>query len=344
MLFHKMVQGPSIKELIALGYLVPVEPWAPSQPDLDKVKKRMGDYEKEALAEKMDVPQLVGDIVENWARICPDRQTVVFSVSVKHSIHIRDCFQEAGIKAEHLDGKTDKPERDELLRKFMAGEIQVITNCMVLTEGWDCPAASCCILARPTKSLTLYIQMAGRVLRPFPGKANAIMLDHAGVIMEHGFIDADRQWSLESGKKAKPGTAPGTKKESLPIICGDCAHVYSGQIQCPKCGWKPVTKGKPFAVIEGKLGKLDRKGKPVPQPLTDYRKECIYRELKYIQIERGYASGWLFFRYQDFCHEAASYAKDISPLEPSTEILRFIKRGNIIYAKRKDKRSGASKG
>ena len=106
----------------------------------------------------------------------PSRQqahkTVVFATSVAHSIHIRDEFLKAGVKAAHIDGTTPKPERDAILEQLATEELELVSNCQVLTEGWDCPPVSCIVLARPTKSFGLYLQMVGRGLRSYPDKTD----------------------------------------------------------------------------------------------------------------------------------------------------------------------------
>ena len=104
---------------------------------------------------------------------------MVFATGVQHSVHIRDEFLKSGVACDHLDGSTPKDERDDILAKLACGAIDVVTNCMVLTEGWDMPEVGCCVLARPTKKMGLYRQMIGRVLRPAPGKPDAIVIDHS---------------------------------------------------------------------------------------------------------------------------------------------------------------------
>ena len=121
----------------------------------------------------MDRDNLVGDIVTHWHKYGEKRKTVCFAVNVAHSLHIRDEFIKSGVEAEHLDGTIPKPERDAVLARLASGETTLVTNCMVLTEGWDQPEVSCVILARPTRKMGLYRQMVGRVFRPAPGKVNA---------------------------------------------------------------------------------------------------------------------------------------------------------------------------
>ena len=122
------------------------------------------------LADCMDQPKLIGDIVTHWHKYGERRKTVAFAVNVAHSVHLKEEFVKSGVRAEHIDGSTPKPERDASLARLASGEIELITNCMVLSEGWDMPEVGCCILARPTKKMGLYRQMIGRVLRPAPGK------------------------------------------------------------------------------------------------------------------------------------------------------------------------------
>ena len=175
--FDVIIECPQVRALVDLGHLVRTLVFAPSTPDLKGVQTRQGDYVEAQLAARVDRPELVGDIVSHWHRLAERRKTVVFATSVAHSIHLKDEFIKTGVRAEHIDGKTPKDERGEILRRLSAGEIELVTNCMVLTEGWDQPDVACCVLARPTKSLGLYRQMVGRVLRPAPNKTDALILD-----------------------------------------------------------------------------------------------------------------------------------------------------------------------
>ena len=160
-MFDCIVECPNIAELIEGGFLVPTMVYAPTQPDLKGVKIVRGDYAESQLAERMDQASLVGDIVTHWLRLAERRRTVVFATSVAHSAHLRDEFRAAGVWAEHIDGSTPVEERDAILAKLNSGAVELVCNCMVLTEGWDQPAVSCLVLARPTKSMGLYRQMVG---------------------------------------------------------------------------------------------------------------------------------------------------------------------------------------
>jgi superfamily II DNA or RNA helicase len=179
-IFEAIIETPQVAELITQSYLVGTRVYAPIDPDLRGVETRQGDYVESQLDERMNRDALVGDIVEHWHKYAERRKTVAFACSVAHSIHIRDEFIKGGVRAEHIDGSTPKPERDATLARLERGEIELVCNCAVLTEGWDMPDAGCCILARPTKKMGLYRQMVGRVLRPADGKPNCIILDHSG--------------------------------------------------------------------------------------------------------------------------------------------------------------------
>ena len=186
-LFEHLVIGATIKELIDSDYLVDCDIYAPSEPDLAKVRSSKGsdgllDYNQDDLEKATDKPELIGDILTHWRRLAAGKQTVVFACSISHSKHIVETFLAAGVSAEHIDYHADDDERKEILDRFARGVTTVLSNCTLLSEGWDCPACEVMILARPTRSLIRYIQMVGRVLRPSPetGKKMALLLDHSG--------------------------------------------------------------------------------------------------------------------------------------------------------------------
>jgi DNA repair protein RadD len=242
-IFGTMIECPQVQELIDGEFLVPTRAYAPSIPDLTGIRIQAGDYVENQLADRMDRPQLVGDIITQWHRLAEGRRTVVFATGVQHSIHIRDEFQKSGVSADHLDGSTPKDERDAILQKLSCGVIDVVTNCMVLTEGWDMPDIGCVVLARPTKKMGLYRQMVGRVLRPAPGKTDAIVIDHSGAVHRLGFAEDHVEWTLDPERQAENPThakrnAQGSK--SRLVDCSQCGALRVGGEACPHCGFKPA--------------------------------------------------------------------------------------------------------
>ena len=169
MVWDDLIIAVTTQELIDRGHLSDFKVFAPAHPDLKGVKTVAGDFELKGLAEAMDQGQLVADIVSTWLDRGEDRQTVCFAVNRTHAKHIQQQFIDAGIVAEYMDAHTDRMARNEIVKRFDAGQVKVICNVGVLTTGFDADVR-CIILARPTKSEILYTQMIGRGLRKAPGK------------------------------------------------------------------------------------------------------------------------------------------------------------------------------
>lgn len=194
--FGSIVVGAYVDDLIAEGWLVEPVVYAPADPDLTGIKIRHGEYEQGAIAERMRKPQVIGDVVETWRRhsIRPDgalRRTIVFAVNVQHSEQIVAAFRDARVPAEHLDGKTPKRQRDAILHRLAVGYTAVVSQCEVLTEGWDLPALEIGVIARPTASLCLHLQVCGRVMRAAPEKAGCIAEGEL-VLTDIGLIPIER--------------------------------------------------------------------------------------------------------------------------------------------------------
>lgn len=201
-LFDHLVVGPSVRSLIEDGYLVQPKVYAaPLREDLTKVKVTAGDYNEKALAEMLDKSYIIGGIVDQWQKRAEGLKTVCFAINVQHSKHIVEQYKANGISAAHVDGTTPTHERDQILADFARGKYLILSNVGIVTEGFDVPAIECVQLVRPTKSLSLYLQMVGRGLRPIEGKDRALILDHANCVFEHGLPEDDRKWTLRGVEK-----------------------------------------------------------------------------------------------------------------------------------------------
>lgn len=286
--YDELVVVSSVRELIAQGALVQPRVFtvpAKDLPDLSRVRIKGNDYDPTQLSAAVDRKELVGNIVEHWQRLASDRLTVVFAASVEHSKHIAAQFKAAGVAAEHLDGMTPTEERDAILARLECGETRVVVNYGVLVEGWDQPSVKCAILARPTKSKGAYLQMAGRILRPYMG-LDALILDHAGCTLEHGFVEDDREFTLEAAPK-KPKTAATGKTcpecfAIVPIaarICEACEHVFEAQERS-----SPVSK-------EGTLVEV--------RPATQDEKRVWWNAICVEAVGKGYKKGWAAHRFKD---------------------------------------------
>ena len=165
------------------------------------------------------------------------------------------------MRCEHIDGGTPKPERDATLARLASGEIELVTNCMVLTEGWDMPEVGCCILARPTKKMGLYRQMIGRVLRPADGKADAIVLDHSGAVFRHGFVEDPVEWTLDPDRHAASPTHQQPRRERRHRGCSNArnaARVRVAGEPAGHCGFLPQRPPRAGPFCDGELGLVDR--------------------------------------------------------------------------------------
>ncbi len=230
-LFATLVLVSSPAELTAMGFLVPARVFTtPLTPDFSKLHHQGGEFKQDEVETAMDKAALIGDIYEHWKRHAGDRQTVIFACGRRHAHKILEQFQAKGERIAYVDGETPEFERDSKLGQLARQELQIIVNVGILTEGWDCPSVSCVVLARPTESCGLYLQMAGRALRPAPGKTDCIILDHGGNTIRHGFVTDEREYDL-NGNRKRP------KEDLAPITtCQKCFAVYSKLPACPACG------------------------------------------------------------------------------------------------------------
>ena len=331
-IFKKIIECPQVPELITQGHLVGTRTYAPTPPDLKGVKVQSGDYVEKQLAAKMDQPKLVGDIISHWHRFAEGRSTVVFATGVQHSVHIRDEFIKSGVTCEHLDGSTAKDERDAILARLKSGETRIITNCMVLTEGWDMPEVGCCVLARPTKKIGLYRQMIGRVLRPFEGKPDAIIIDHAGACFAHGFAEDPIEWTLDPDRPAKNKTH-GERGEggSRLIDCSQCGALRTGGEACRHCGFLPAPKPKRVEVIDGNLG-LVSNGCAQARTYTPQEMRDWHCQLAWIAEQRSYKLGWVAHQYKTK-FGVWPPRSPVAPVPPSYEVASWVKSRQIAYAK-----------
>jgi len=208
--FDHLVVVSSISELTAAGYLVPC---------------RM------ISTEPLSSPNMSHRPVDAYNMFACGRKTVVFADFVENAYKFRDEFKEERIEAVVVHGKLSRHERAGALYAHERGA--VLINCMVLTEGWDSPSTSCCILARGCGSISTYMQIGGRILRPYDGKKDAIFIDLTGrAYAKHGRLDDERTFSLDGiGIRSKGKVS----KDSYCQICGciECEHTSSSKVDAP---------------------------------------------------------------------------------------------------------------
>lgn len=331
-LFEELIVGATIRELIDQGYLVDVEVWAPSEPDLSGIKTVAGDYEEKALAERTNRPDLVGDVVKHWLRLANNGRTICFAVNIAHSKAIVEQFVAAGVAAEHIDAYTPDAERDEILGRLRAGETRVVSNVSLLAEGFDLPTIECMILARPTKSLTRYIQMVGRALRPAPGKTRALILDHSGTVRRLGWPTDDLAEGLDDGKRRNRQYI---RREALPRVCPKCAYVKRPKEHvCPRCGFAPQ-KQPGVSVEDGELSRVERRRWTAEEKQQVF--SALVGELERMRQRRpGIRDGWVAHKYRAI---VGAWPRGLAwrPGEMTEEVRKHLVHDRIVYQKKKEK-------
>lgn len=288
--YQAIVSAATYEELRNEGFLVPCRVFTHNAPDMRGVRTK--DWDSEA-AKRVDKPRLVGDVISHWQELASDRQTIVFGASISHSIHLRDEFLAHGIAAAALDQSTPADERDQMIQDLKTGKIQVLCNCDVLSFGFDEPSVSCVVLVSPSRTLVRYRQRAGRALRPFDGKEDCILIDHAGAGIMHGFPDDDVEWPLEKSRSIDQDYQAARKngKVKEPMVCQNCHCMFSGRPDCPNCGARHARKGRTIAIEKGllkeiKRGKKDQHVEMSPEQIQKYWHTCLA-----VMANRGRTAG-----------------------------------------------------
>jgi DNA repair protein RadD len=251
--FDRLILGPTPSYLIECGYLTPVRCFAPPTINTAKLHSRMGDFLKGELIELVDRSTITGSAVDHYKRLAPGKQAVVFCVSVDHAKHVAQQFREAGFPAESVDGTLDRQLRRQIIGGFSRAETKVIASCDLISEGFDCPRIEVGISLRPTQSLGLWLQQCGRILRPHPGKREALLLDHAGNTLRHGLPSDEREWSLVGVERG----AERSKPTNSVRVCGQCFSAQSSRIpRCQTCGAVFPIEARTVAEKSGELEEL----------------------------------------------------------------------------------------
>lgn len=260
--FNGIVVVSTVRELTDLGYLVPCSVFAPAE-----FKDALADDPADAYLERGD-----------------GKRGIIFCATVEHAKQAAQRLVDHGVPAACVDGKLAAGTRRSLLDRFSAGTLRVITNCGVLTEGFNDPAVEVCILARACDHVGLYLQIVGRVLRPASGKQSATLIDLRGVVHRHGLPDDEREYSLE-------GEAIRTVQSLAPLKscrrCGYCGRTWRA---CPRCG-NEQSDPKPIEVRRAEL-------KQVFATHGDDEKQRYWERLKGIAAERGYHPKWCEHRFR----------------------------------------------
>lgn len=296
-LFDHMVLGPEPAWLIENGYLSRYEAYAPSTPDLEGVRTRMGDFDRQQLTRAVDKPTITGDAAHHYRRLAFGTRAICYCTSIEHSQHAVDHFREAGIPAAHIDGKTPRDEQQRIIEAFANGHYMVLSNCELVTTGFDLSAqvgrevpVETIIMLRPTQSEALALQMLGRGLRRKPKPA--IILDHSGNLLRHGLPDMERAWSLDPKQKRKHNN-----EQTVSIKqCPQCYFTHLPRPICPQCGYIYPVEPREIEVVDGELTRIDIEAMKRQQRAEQGRAQTL-DQLEAIGRTRGYKKprAWAHF-------------------------------------------------
>ncbi len=342
LVFDRLVSNITIQQLTDQGFLVPAVCYAPFVPSTKGLKTSAnGDWVEDELAKVMGDAKIVGDVVQHWKELGENRQTLVFACNVKHARQLSEAFFSAGIMAAHIDGYMDPEESDEILRLYSEGKIKVLVSVAMLAKGYDNPATSCLVIARPTRSLMLHYQILGRGLRicPETGKVDCIIIDHSGNLLLNGKPTDPLPDALDTGEGDNPDRAK-ERNESEPKEhpCQQCNFLHIGSL-CPKCGHKlEVAQG--ITVANGKLVKLEDRKHVIS---GDHKREVFEQLLGYAQ-DHSKKAGWAYYAYKAFMGEVPTkdWQQNPAPRPPGDEVTRWVKGYNVRRAKGYQKAQKAS--
>jgi superfamily II DNA or RNA helicase len=206
--FEEVTFARGLEPMIASGFLSPVVGWrVHTGLSLDGVKVQRGDFVEAQLARAVNLPARNRLVARAYAEHAPGRRAVVFAADVAHAQDLAVAFREQGVRSEAVWGAMGREARLAALRRFRAGETPVLTNCNLLTEGFDEPEVACVILARPTQSLLLYTQMVGRGTRLAPGKADLVVVDVADNSRKHSLATLNLLFDLPEGLELRGAPA-----------------------------------------------------------------------------------------------------------------------------------------
>lgn len=328
--YDDLIIAATTEDLIRDGYLSKFRVFAPSKPDLTGVRTVAGDYHEGDLAEAMNKPPLVADLVQTWKQRAEGRPTLAFGVDRAHAKAIQADFQAAGISCGYIDAFTERRDREQIGRSFNRGELQVVANVGCLTTGvdWD---VRCIVLARPTKSEILFTQIIGRGLRTADGKDDCLILDHSDTHQRLGFVTDIRHERLCDGKPASKQE----RKEPLPKECPSCKFLRPAKVRtCPACGFAPVAQNS-VDQIDGELQELVRAQKFLNKHESPAEKSRFYAELRHIAQARGYSPGWASNQYRNKFGVWPNAYRDVDPVEASAETRAWVTSQMIRFAKRR---------
>ena len=223
-IFDKLIESPAPMEFIKSGFLSNYDYYSVA-PDyellgqIEEIPLEKGDFAEDYLLDLLDTIAIRAQIVDSYMKYGNGKKAIVYTINKAHNIHLCEEYRKRGIRAATIDCDTPSDERKFLLDAFKKGDIQIICNVNILSEGFDCPDVEVIQLTRPTYSLSMYLQQVGRGLRASPGKSKAIFIDNVGSYLRLGLPSDHRSWEEYFNRKPmkiKPRTVEPSISVNLP--------------------------------------------------------------------------------------------------------------------------------
>ena len=292
-----LILGKSVKWLQEHGRIALFKYYAPQLIDVSRLKKRAGEFTKQSVDDTMKTV-VFGDVIGHYEKLAKGKQAIVYTHSVEASENVSKAFNAAGYNSMAVSGKTPREARETAMRAFRNGDLKIMVNCELFTEGIDLPNVDVCIMLRPTQSLSLYLQFAMRALNPREGKT-AIIIDHVGNVERFGLPNQDREWSLQGIVKKKQTAKIG---EPTVRVCEMCfATFWSKERICPECGYEnEPTKQEIELIREAELKEIkEEQQRKIREKVQTYVTPDMCQnmsELKEYQLLHGYKNGWCWYQ------------------------------------------------
>lgn len=304
-IYDDIVHGKQVNWLIDNNFLAPFDYYAPALADIESLKKSStGDYTKKSMDNAVS-RVIFGDVVKHYKQLAEGKKTILYAHSVEASIELAKTFRDKGINAIHADAKTPQAERDDIMERFKGGDIEVLCNVDLVSEGYDVPDCSCVILVRPTASLVLYLQQSMRALR-YQKDKKAIIIDHVGNYDMHKFPNSDREWTIEDRQNQ---SKKGNTENEMPIKQCEYCHMinHAKSKVCSGCGENlPIEESEIKVLEDAKLEKLDTFKVKTDYGIVRIRKEYGNKKVEDLKTiddlflfakARNYKDAWIKFQH-----------------------------------------------
>lgn len=255
-IYDTLIPGPSLRYLTEAGFLTSMRYFCPPIEGLEDLHRKGTEYNAEEVEALLERRKIFGKAIEHYRREADGKSALVFCRSIKAAAETAEKFCAAGYRFENIDGTMTYERRKNLIAALADGTLHGLTSCELVTYGLDVPRVECIIQLRPTLSRTLFFQMIGRGLRPFPGKENCVVLDHVGNFLEHangqGESLIDRltvEWAFHGTEKRAGKKAPSA---ALLSLCPKCFMYFEGPV-CQCGATREIKEREGMKEVEGRL-------------------------------------------------------------------------------------------